>query len=84
MSQSSDDPIRQARRRGWASKILPDNRAQEMHEIARKLTQAELEEIAQIWLMACEAADGGDNEAKLLAEGTLGPWAAEIMRLRAS
>jgi len=55
-----------------------------MRKIAGPLTQAELEEIAHIWLMACEAADGGDKEAKLLAEGTFGPWAAEIVRLRAS
>jgi len=55
-----------------------------MREIARKLTQAELEEITHIWLTAREAADRGDKEAKLLAEGTFGPWAAEIMRLRAS
>jgi len=45
-----------------------------MREIARKLTQAELEEIAQIRLMAREAADSEDKEAKLFAEGTFRPW----------
>jgi len=50
--------------------------------IARNLSQAELEEIAEFWLTANAAAQTGDHEAKLLAEGTFGPWAAEIKQIR--
>ena len=84
MSQPSDNPIRQGRRRAWAQKILPSDWPREMREVARKLSQGELEEIAWYWLTASEAVAGGDSEMHAFIDGTFGPWAAQIMRWRAN
>jgi hypothetical protein len=81
---SSNNPIRQGRRRGWASKILPGDWQREMGAIACRLSQGELDEITQYWLAAKQAADSGDYEMRWFVRGTFGRWAAEIMRLRAS
>lgn len=73
MSQSSDNPVRQARRRAWAQKVLPSaEREREMREIARKMSRDDLEEITALWLTGIEAGEQGDP----------GVWASELMRLR--
>jgi len=84
MSQSSDNPVRQARRRGWAQRVLPPDarRRQEMREIAQKMSHEELDEITRIWLAGVESGEQGDQEARDLMRGTFGPWAAELLRLR--
>ena len=85
MSQSSDNPIRQGRR-GRADGILrPDPlREHEIRRIARTISQAEMGEIAQLWLAGEQAGDQGDADARDFFRGTFGPWAAEIMRIRRS
>ena len=56
----------------------------EMQEIARAMSHDELEEITQIWLAGIEAGEQGDVEASAFIKGTFWPWAARIMRQRAS
>ena len=86
MSQSSDNPIRQAHRRGWAQKVLPPDiqRAREMREIALKMSHEEFDEITQIWLAGVQAGEQGDLEARAFIAGTFGPWASELLRWRRS
>jgi hypothetical protein len=86
MSQSSDNPVRQARRRGWAQKILPSDplREHEQRQIARAMSQEELDDITQLWLAGTQAGVQGDVEARDFFRGTFGPWAALIMRQRSS
>ena len=78
--------VRQARRRGWAQKILPPDTlaAREKNQLARAMSQKELDDITQLWLAGTLASAQGDEEARVFFQGTFGPWAAEIMRLRAS
>jgi len=56
----------------------------EMQEIARAMSHDELEEIAQIWLAGVQAGEQGDLEASVFTNGTFGPWASELLRLRRS
>jgi len=53
-----------------------------MRTISHKLSQGELDNIAQYWLVASETAAGGDSEMQAFVHGTFGPWATEIMRVR--
>jgi len=86
MSQSSDNPVRQARRRGWAQKILPPDimREHEKRQGAHAMSLKELDEIAHLWLAGMNAGERGDAEARDFFRGTFGPWASEVMRRRAS
>ena len=86
MSQSSDNPVRQARRRGWAQKVLPPSaeHEREMREIARRMSHEEFAEVVTLWLDGAKAAYMGDTEALAFFSGTFGPWASELLRLRRS
>lgn len=47
-------------------------------------TTADLDTIAEFWLLLASAAAAGDIESQVLLKGTFGPWAGEIFRKSAS
>ena len=85
MSNSSDNPIRQARRRGWAQKILPpdEQRAREKRQSALAMSHEEVDEVTQIWLAGIEAGER-DRGTRDFFKVTFGPWTSQLLRLRGS
>jgi len=70
---------------GRGQVLPPDTlREHEKRQIARALSQKDLDDITQLWLTGTLAGDEGDIEARAFFSGTFGPWASEIMRRRAS
>lgn len=50
----------------------------------RYIPNADLDEIAQFWLLLSGAAANGDAEAHVLLQGTFGPWASALFKTIAS
>ena len=48
------------------------------------MSQKELDDITQLWLVGTQAGEQGDEEARVFFQGTFGPWAAHVMRARRS
>jgi len=51
--------------------------------IDQSISNADMDEIANFWLLLAVAAAVGDVEADALFHGTFGPWASELFRSRA-
>ena len=47
-------------------------------------TTADLDAIAEFWLLLASAAMAGDIESQVFLKGTFGPWASEMFRNSAS
>lgn len=47
-------------------------------------TTADLDTIAELWLLLASAAVAGEIESQVFLKGTFGPWASEIFRKSAS
>lgn len=51
---------------------------------ARPSTTADLDAIAEIWLLLASDAARGDVESQVFLHRTFGPWASEIFKTHAS
>lgn len=64
-----------------------DRAAEQMRAVLHKVepvTDAELDAIAEFWLLLASAAASGDAEAQAFLAGTFDPWASATFKARAS